>query len=335
MSSMTAGKVNVSTDPRGQVATITIDRGTPHAALTLELLTELEARINQVVGTTAQVVILRTPSTKLRSVGIDIAAVQISPHVDGWRQWIPVGQRVFGQLAQLPQPTIAVVDGLGIGGGAELALACDFRIATDRARIGRSEVGLGTIAGWGGTQRLNQLIGAARARKATKARDRSMPPQLQHGGYSPASQQPKTLSTTSASWSSAFSADLHRANGPRFITGRSRVRECQRPQCAMSGKELPWPRPAAFPNHLPFTGNGKLRQPAEEWTAPPSTTPRMNATPLEKAASPQPKLVYAAVPSQRSDLSGSARISQGSHAEQFRSFGLGEAAPYSVWFSNS
>jgi len=83
---------------------------------------------------------------------------------------IPIGQRVFDQLARLSQHTVAVVDGLAIGGGAELALACDFRVATDRARIGPSGVGLGTIPGWGGTQRLTKLIGAARANRITRAR---------------------------------------------------------------------------------------------------------------------------------------------------------------------
>ena len=73
------------------------------------------------------------------------------------------GQAVFNRLATLPQPTIAAVNGFALGGGCELALACDMRIASDNATFGEPEVGLGIIPGFAGTQRLPRLVGSAKA----------------------------------------------------------------------------------------------------------------------------------------------------------------------------
>lgn len=82
-----------------------------------------------------------------------------------WKIWIKEGHKVFRQLANLAQPTIAVIDGPALGGGLELALACDFRVALATARLGLPEVGIGTIPGWGGTERLTKLVGEARAKQ--------------------------------------------------------------------------------------------------------------------------------------------------------------------------
>ncbi|NKX55549.1 enoyl-CoA hydratase/isomerase family protein [Arthrobacter mobilis] len=159
-------------DPTGQIATITIDRQHKLNALTLELLEDLEPLLHQVDSSSARVLVLRTAGSKVFCVGADITRFsQFSP-VGMWRQWITIGHRVFNLLAGLRQPTIAVVDGLAVGGGLELAMACDFRIAADTAGFGLPETSLGTIPGWGGTERLTQLVGPARAKEIILARRR-------------------------------------------------------------------------------------------------------------------------------------------------------------------
>lgn len=75
------------------------------------------------------------------------------------------GQRIFQKLADLEQPVIAAIDGFALGGGLELALACDIRIASKRSQIGLPEVSLGIFPGYGGTQRLARLIGAGKAKQ--------------------------------------------------------------------------------------------------------------------------------------------------------------------------
>ncbi|MGS0684476.1 enoyl-CoA hydratase/isomerase family protein [Nakamurella sp. GG22] len=163
MSQQNDDSVSVSVDPHGWVGTIILDRGVKHHSLQPELLTELEVRLDEVAGSGVRVIILRTASVGRLPNSTLPARSRQAPLDETWRPWTPVGHRVFDRITQLTQPTIAVVDGLSIGGGAELALSCDFRVATDRARIGPSQVGLGAIPGWAGTRRLTQIIGPARA----------------------------------------------------------------------------------------------------------------------------------------------------------------------------
>jgi enoyl-CoA hydratase len=159
------GTVSFTTSHDGLVANILIDRRTKLNALTLEMLAQLEDHLHGIATSPARVVLVRTAGTKVFCVGADIAAFsQLTPH-DMWRSWISMGHRVFDRLAHLPQPTIAVVDGLAVGGGLELALACDLRVAQLSARFGLPETGLGTIPGWGGTDRLTRLVGPSRAKE--------------------------------------------------------------------------------------------------------------------------------------------------------------------------
>lgn len=152
------GSVTVSIDPAGQVATILIHRAQPQT-LTPDLLAQLERILPQAAS--ARVVVLRD-GDKIASASADQTAPQ-STAADERHRWMPLGHRVFDRITQLSPPTIAVLNGLAIGIGADLALACDHRIAAEDAHVGPCEVGLGTIPGWSGSRRLAQLIGTERA----------------------------------------------------------------------------------------------------------------------------------------------------------------------------
>ncbi|RZL84133.1 MAG: enoyl-CoA hydratase/isomerase family protein [Rhodococcus sp. (in: high G+C Gram-positive bacteria)] len=160
-----AGRIDVSWDRDGRVATVLIDRPRKLNALTLELLDDLYTELRAVEHSDAQMVLLKTAGDKAFCVGADITQFAQFTPAQMWKRWIAEGHRVFNFLAQLRPPTIAVVDGIAVGGGLELALACDLRVGTTTARLGLPETSLGTIPGWGGTERLTNVIGAARAKE--------------------------------------------------------------------------------------------------------------------------------------------------------------------------
>ena len=98
------------------------------------------------------------------------------------RRWIRDGHRIFARYACLPQPVIAALNGYTFGGGLELALAADLRLAAQAAQLSFPEVKLGIIPGWGGTQRLAQLIGPSRAKQMIFSGERVAAEQAQAWG---------------------------------------------------------------------------------------------------------------------------------------------------------
>ncbi|NWL28336.1 enoyl-CoA hydratase [Paenarthrobacter ureafaciens] len=164
------GTVTVQHSPDGHKATILIDRATKLNALTLQLLNELEAAVRDVDASTARLVLVRTAGEKVFCVGADINHFADLSAAGMWRDWIATGHRAFDALAGLRQPSIAVVDGLAFGGGLELALACDFRVIAREAKVALPETGLGTVPGWGGTERVTELAGRARAKELVLTR---------------------------------------------------------------------------------------------------------------------------------------------------------------------
>ncbi|TDE89488.1 enoyl-CoA hydratase/isomerase family protein [Occultella glacieicola] len=164
------GTAAISFDDSGEVATITLDRAAKLNALTPAMLRDLERVAREADDSPARLVLVRTAGTRVFCVGADITMFGALGGVEMWRDWISVGHRAFSALEAIRCPTIAVIDGLAFGGGLELALACDFRIMADGARLALPETGLGTVPGWGGTGRLPALVGPSRAKEMILAR---------------------------------------------------------------------------------------------------------------------------------------------------------------------
>src|SRR5215472_8581710 len=154
---------NIRLEVEGQIATLTVDRPQARNALNTPTLQELDAALRSLAANPQmRVLIVTGAGDKAFVAGADIAEMaEFTPHQAG--EFSGLGQRVFHQLASLPIATLAAVNGFALGGGCELALACDLIYASEKARFGQPEVGLGVIPGFGGTQRLARLVGRARA----------------------------------------------------------------------------------------------------------------------------------------------------------------------------
>jgi enoyl-CoA hydratase len=146
----------------GPVARIAINRPDKRNALNAVVRRELVAALDRLrADEQVRVVILTGAGDKAFVAGADIA--EFAQRTPLEQREAMQGRRVFDELAGFPKPTIAMINGAALGGGCELALACDVRVAARSARLGQPEVRLGLIPGGGGTQRLPRLVGAGRA----------------------------------------------------------------------------------------------------------------------------------------------------------------------------
>jgi enoyl-CoA hydratase len=145
------------------VAIITINRAESLNAFNYETLLALQNRIEDIrINQEVRAVIFIGAGEKAFSVGADLKERRSLSNAQVKRNLYKINE-VFTAIDQLPQPTIAAINGFAFGGGIELALACDIRIAAKDARMGLTETSLAIIPGSGGTQRLPRLIGQARA----------------------------------------------------------------------------------------------------------------------------------------------------------------------------
>jgi enoyl-CoA hydratase len=146
--------------------TFSCDEPGKPATLDLQTLAELADQLVEIQANldTLRAVVLQSDSTKYFVVGANVKALQT---LDAERivPWIEQGHTVFDRLERLPLPVLARVEGYVLGGGLELAMACDLIVATDSARFGQPEAKLGFIAGWGGCWRLPRRVGLARAKE--------------------------------------------------------------------------------------------------------------------------------------------------------------------------
>jgi enoyl-CoA hydratase len=145
------------------VAIITVNRPEALNALNNDLLYELSVAFELAEADVDVNALIITGTGRAFIAGADIANLQKIADAFNGREASLAGQDVMNTLAALPFPTIAAINGFALGGGLELALACDLRVASTNAKLGLPEVGLGLLPGYGGTQRLPRLIGLGRA----------------------------------------------------------------------------------------------------------------------------------------------------------------------------
>ena len=146
------------------VALLTVNRPEALNAMDVAMLAELSEAIEQVESDDEVRVLVITGAGKAFVGGADIAHMcGLSPQEA--KEWSEFGQRTLGMIENMKKPVIAAVNGYALGGGTELAMACDIRVASERAVFGQPEVKLGMIAGFGGTQRLPRLVGPGRAKE--------------------------------------------------------------------------------------------------------------------------------------------------------------------------
>src|SRR5579862_4684663 len=155
----------VRVDADDGITVVTIDREEALNALDVETLEALRGVLRTAAADEAvRVVVLTGAGEKAFAAGADIKYMS-GLDVAGAGAWGALGHEVASLLETMPKPTIAAVNGFALGGGCELALACDIRYCSSRAKLGQPEVNLGIVPGWGGTQRLVHAVGAGYAKE--------------------------------------------------------------------------------------------------------------------------------------------------------------------------
>ncbi|MDO4545358.1 MAG: enoyl-CoA hydratase-related protein [Bacillota bacterium] len=140
------------------IAYVTVNRPQAMNALNMQVLDELYTAFYQVAKDEAVKAVIVTGEGKAFVAGADIAQMHQLDAIEG-RAMMIKGHNVMNFMESIEKPIIAAVNGFALGGGCELSMACDFRIASEKAKFGQPEVGLGIIPGFGGTQRLPRLVG--------------------------------------------------------------------------------------------------------------------------------------------------------------------------------
>ena len=155
----------IQLEPRGDIAIIKINRPEALNAVNIDVIAELSRTVD-IVGTDdgIRAVIITGVGERAFCAGADIAyMVNIDPIKA--EKYASSAQAVLNKIERLEKPVIAAVNGFALGGGCELALVCDIRIASSNAKIGQPEVTIGIPPGWGGTQRLVRIVGPAKAKE--------------------------------------------------------------------------------------------------------------------------------------------------------------------------
>ena len=146
----------------GNIALVSISRPKAMNALNTRFFNEMDAMVKKISGMSEIRVMVITGEGKAFVAGADIAEMVDKNQPQG-SEFSRLGQNTFRSLEQMEIPVIAAINGFALGGGLELAMGCDFRIASNKAKFGQPEVNLGLIPGYAGTQRLPRLVGMADA----------------------------------------------------------------------------------------------------------------------------------------------------------------------------
>jgi enoyl-CoA hydratase len=145
-----------------EFALLTLDRPEALNALSFATLAEIDAALDEIAAGDARALLVTGAGKRAFCAGADIKELMNRP-LARQRRDAANGQRIVSRFGTLPMPSFALINGYAFGGGLELALACNFRLALKTARLGLPEIKLGLIPGYGGTQRLPRLVGEARA----------------------------------------------------------------------------------------------------------------------------------------------------------------------------
>lgn len=146
------------------ICTVKINRPDKLNAMNADVAKELISTFEEIsIDDSIRVVILTGEGSRAFSAGADIKYMS-SIAADEAVRYAKLGQMVTNTIEHTPKPVIAAINGFALGGGCEVAMSCDIRIASEKARLGQPEVTLGIPPGWGGTQRLMRLVGEARAK---------------------------------------------------------------------------------------------------------------------------------------------------------------------------
>ena len=155
---------NLLFEAEGGIGIVSINRPKALNALNAATVYELDRMFDELAkDDTIKAVIVTGGGEKSFVAGADISEMQSMTAIEG-RNWAKLAQAVFNKIENLPKPVIAAVNGFALGGGCEIAMACDVRVASEKAKFGQPEVTLGILPGFGGTQRLPRLVGKGRAK---------------------------------------------------------------------------------------------------------------------------------------------------------------------------
>lgn len=170
--------------PGEMVGQIVLDRSHRMNTISPSLLSELEAAIKEVeADEEVRAILITGEGDRAFSAGADVQSMATNAQPLDALELSRLGQRVFGRLETSDMPVVAGIDGYCLGGGMELATCADLRVASERSELGQPELDLGLIPGWGGTQRLQQIVGEGRAKEIILTAERYDPETMAEYGF--------------------------------------------------------------------------------------------------------------------------------------------------------